>query len=83
VLCSGKVYYDLLEAREAKGIDDVYLMRLEQIYPFPEVALVNELGRFPHAEVIWCQEEPQNMGCWTFVEPFIEKVLTKVDARSR
>ena len=75
VLCSGKVYYDLYEAREAAGIDDVYLMRLEQLYPFPARALIAELGRFPQAELVWAQEEPKNMGAWTFVEPNIEWVL--------
>ena len=75
VLCSGKVYYDLYEAREAAGIDDVYLMRLEQLYPFPARALIAELGRFAQAEVVWAQEEPKNMGAWTFVEPNIEWVL--------
>ena len=81
VLCSGKVYYDLLEAREAAGLDDVYLMRVEQLYPFPARALIAELGRFPQAEVVWCQEEPRNMGGWTFVEPNIEWVLDHIDAR--
>ncbi len=75
VLCSGKVYYDLYEAREAAGITDVYLMRLEQLYPFPAKALVSELTRFPKAEVVWAQEEPRNMGAWTFAEPNIEWVL--------
>src|SRR5213079_3116069 len=62
VLCSGKVYYDLYEEREKRGIDDVYLMRIEQLYPVPLMALVQELGRFRSAEVVWCQEEPRNMG---------------------
>ena len=75
VLCSGKVYYDLYEAREAAGITDVYLMRLEQLYPFPAKALVSELSRFPKAEVVWAQEEPRNMGAWSFAEPNIEWVL--------
>ena len=75
VLCSGKVYYDLYEAREAAGISDVYLMRLEQLYPFPAKALVSELSRFPKADVVWAQEEPRNMGAWTFAEPNIEWVL--------
>ena len=75
VLCSGKVYYDLYEGREAAGIDDVYLMRLEQLYPFPAKALMSELSRFPKAEVVWAQEEPRNMGAWTFAEPNIEWVL--------
>ena len=75
VLCSGKVYYDLLEAREDEGVDDVYLMRLEQLYPFPAKALTTELKRFPNAELIWCQEEPANMGSWTFVQPYLEWCL--------
>jgi 2-oxoglutarate dehydrogenase E1 component len=83
VLCSGKVYYDLLEAREAAGIDDVYLMRLEQLYPFPAKALVAELVRFPQAELVWCQEEPRNMGPWTFVEPNLEWVLEHVGGKHR
>jgi 2-oxoglutarate dehydrogenase E1 component len=75
VLCSGKVYYDLYEAREAAGISDVYLLRVEQLYPFPAKALVTELSRFPKAEVVWVQEEPRNMGAWHFAEPNIEWVL--------
>jgi 2-oxoglutarate dehydrogenase E1 component len=75
VLCTGKVYYDLYEAREAAGTSDVYLMRIEQLYPFPGKALVHELSRFPKAEVVWCQEEPMNMGAWNYIEPNIEWVL--------
>jgi 2-oxoglutarate dehydrogenase E1 component len=83
VLCSGKVYYDLLEDREKRGIDDVYLLRVEQLYPFPLKALVNELSRFKKADVVWCQEEPKNMGSWTFVEPYLEWVLTQVGGKSK
>jgi 2-oxoglutarate dehydrogenase E1 component len=79
VLCSGKIYYDLYEAREAAGIDDVYLMRLEQLYPFPARALITELSRFPQAEIVWAQEEPKNMGAWSFVEPNIEWVLQRLE----
>jgi len=81
VMCSGKVYYDLYDAREKAGINDVYLMRLEQLYPFPEQALTEELGRFRQAEMVWCQEEPRNMGSWFFVEPCIEGVLTDIGAK--
>lgn len=81
VMCSGKVYYDLLDARDAAGLDDVYLMRLEQIYPFPEKALTTELARFPKAEMVWCQEEPRNMGSWFFVEDHIERVLKGLGAQ--
>jgi 2-oxoglutarate dehydrogenase E1 component len=83
VLCSGKVYYDLYEEREKRGIDDVYLMRVEQLYPVPLKALVQELGRFRNAEVIWCQEEPRNMGAWHFIEPYLEWVLNQINAPNR
>ena len=81
VLCSGKVYYDLLEERDARGLDDVYLLRVEQFYPFPAQAMVKELKRFPNADYIWCQEEPKNQGGWTFMEPNIEWVLTRIKAK--
>ncbi len=80
VMCSGKVYYDLLEERDARGIDDVYLMRIEQFYPFPAMSLVKELERFKGAEMVWCQEEPKNQGAWSFIEPNIEWVLSRIDA---
>ncbi|QPC42595.1 2-oxoglutarate dehydrogenase E1 component [Kaustia mangrovi] len=83
VLCSGKVYYDLYEEREKRGVDDVYILRLEQLYPFPAKALVTELGRFADAEIVWCQEEPYNMGAWTFVQPNIEWVLDYIDAKHK
>ncbi|KDB02197.1 MFS transporter [Defluviimonas sp. 20V17] len=81
VMCSGKVYFDLLAERDARGIDDIYLMRLEQFYPFPALALVKELERFKQAEIVWCQEEPKNQGGWTFIEPNIEWVLTRIGAK--
>ena len=83
VLCSGKVYYDLYEEREKRGIDDVYLLRLEQLYPVPMKALIQELSRFKDAEVVWCQEEPRNMGGWHFIEPYIEWVLNQVGGAAR
>ncbi|MBU2958528.1 2-oxoglutarate dehydrogenase E1 component [Paracoccus sp. 1_MG-2023] len=81
VVCSGKVYYDLLKARDEAGITDVYLLRLEQFYPFPAQAMVKELGRFKQAEVVWCQEEPKNQGGWTFVEPYLEWVLERLGSK--
>ena len=78
VLCTGKVYYDLYEAREAAGITDIYLLRVEQLYPFPAKALIKELSRFKQAEIVWCQEEPRNMGAWTFIEPNLEATLAQV-----
>ncbi|MGA2045681.1 MAG: 2-oxoglutarate dehydrogenase E1 component [Roseiarcus sp.] len=83
VLCTGKVYYDLYEDREKRGVDDVYLLRVEQIYPFPLKALVKELSRFKKAEIVWCQEEPKNMGAWSFVEPYLEWVLGQVGGKSK
>ncbi|MDP3750193.1 MAG: 2-oxoglutarate dehydrogenase E1 component [Phenylobacterium sp.] len=83
VLCSGKVYYDLLDAREEKGVDDVYLMRLEQFYPWPVKSLSTELSRFPNAELVWCQEEPKNMGGWTFVDPWLELTLERLKVKAK
>ncbi len=81
VMCSGKVYYDLLEERDARGIDDVYLLRIEQFYPFPAHSLTKELERFKGAEMVWCQEEPKNQGAWSFIEPNIEWALTRIKAK--
>jgi 2-oxoglutarate dehydrogenase E1 component len=83
VLCSGKVYYDLYEERERLGIDDVYLVRVEQLYPFPLKALLAGLSRFKKADVVWCQEEPKNMGSWSFVEPYIEWVLGQAGGKAK
>jgi 2-oxoglutarate dehydrogenase E1 component len=81
VMCTGKVYYDLLDEREKLGIQDVYLLRVEQLYPFPLKALVKELSRFKDADMIWCQEEPRNMGAWTFVQDYLEWALGQIGAR--
>ncbi|HEU4988011.1 MAG TPA: 2-oxoglutarate dehydrogenase E1 component [Rhizobiaceae bacterium] len=83
VLCTGKVYYDLYEEREKRGIDDIYLLRVEQLYPFPAKALINELSRFKNAEMVWCQEEPKNMGAWAFIDPYLEWVLAHIDAKNK
>ncbi len=83
ILCSGKVYYDLYEEREKRGIDDIYLLRVEQLYPFPSKALVTELSRFKQAEMVWCQEEPRNMGAWFFVDTFLRWVLDQIGAKNR
>ena len=80
VLCSGKVYYDLLEERDKREQDDTYLLRVEQLFPFPEQALKNELKRFKNAEsVVWCQEEPRNMGSWSYIHEPLEQVLIDLD----
>ncbi|MCA8896467.1 MAG: 2-oxoglutarate dehydrogenase E1 component, partial [Amphiplicatus sp.] len=83
VLCSGKVYYDLLEEREKRGVNDVYLLRVEQFYPFPAQSLMAELQRFKKADMVWCQEEPKNMGAWFFMEPNIEWTLDQIGAKSK
>jgi 2-oxoglutarate dehydrogenase E1 component len=83
ILCSGKVYFDLFEEREKRGVDDVYLMRVEQLYPFPLKSLAHELARFRNADVVWCQEEPKNMGSWSFVEPYLEWVLGHAGSASK
>ena len=85
VMCSGKVYYDLFEEREARAakgedVSDVYLMRVEQFYPVPRKALMKELSRFKQAEMVWCQEEPRNMGGWTFIRDEIEWCCNKIGA---
>ena len=78
VLCTGKVYYDLLEEREKRGETRIQLLRVEQIYPVPGLALTDELTRFPNAEIIWCQEEPKNQGAWSFIAPSIESVMEQL-----
>ncbi len=80
VMCSGKVYYDLLQERDKRGITDVYLLRFEQFYPFPALSAVKELTRFTQAEMVWCQEEPKNQGSWNFMEPNLEWVLGRIKA---
>jgi 2-oxoglutarate dehydrogenase E1 component len=75
VLCSGKVYFDLRAARRERKIDDVAILRLEQLYPFPARSLGAALVRYPNAELVWCQEEPENMGAWSFVDRRAERAL--------
>ena len=70
VLCSGKIYYEIAQEREKRGLkDDIHICRLEQISPFPYDLVLRELRRYPNAEVMWCQEEPMNMGSYSYVEP--------------
>ncbi|GEO81506.1 2-oxoglutarate dehydrogenase E1 component [Pararhodospirillum oryzae] len=78
VLCTGKVYYDLLQAREERNLDDVALVRVEQLYPWPKDTVLRCLRHFPGAEVVWCQEEPANMGAWTFVDRRLEYILEEL-----
>ena len=82
VMCTGKVYYDLIDQREAAGITDTVVLRIEQLYPFPARALIQELSRYPNAtDIVWCQEEPKNMGAWSFIDPNLEWVLDHVGGR--
>jgi 2-oxoglutarate dehydrogenase E1 component len=83
VLCSGKIYYELLAERTERKIDNVTLLRVEQLYPFPANALCQELKRYPQAEIVWCQEEPKNMGAWSFVDRHIEAVCCGLDGAGR
>jgi len=77
VVCSGKVYFDLLDARRERGVDNIALIRVEQIYPFPKADLQKQLAYYPHAkQVLWCQEEPSNQGAWTFVQPLLGELIT-------
>jgi 2-oxoglutarate dehydrogenase E1 component len=82
VLSSGKVYYDLLAERENRGIEDVALVRVEQLYPWPEKELATELAKYPNADVVWCQEESENMGSWYFVDRRIEATLSNISHKA-
>jgi 2-oxoglutarate dehydrogenase E1 component len=83
VLCTGKVYYDLLQERRDKGVKDVAIVRVEQMFPFPANSLTKALAPYKNAEVVWCQEEPENMGAWTFMDRRIEKVLKALDIKAK
>ena len=83
VLSTGKVYYDLLQERRDAGAKDVALLRLEQLYPFPARTLAAELAKYPNADVVWCQEEPENMGAWQFLDRRIEAVLAGLGGKAK
>lgn len=78
VVCTGQVYYKLHQLRKAKRADDVALVRLEQLSPFPHAALARRLARYPNAELVWCQEEPKNMGYWAFAQPRINTAVREI-----
>ena len=75
ILCSGKVYYDLLQKRRDENIDDIAILRLEQLYPFPETELAAQLAPYTNAEIIWCQEEPRNQGAWRQIYEWLAPAL--------
>ncbi len=81
VLCSGKIYFDLVEAREKNKNNEVVFIRLEQLYPFPAKTLALELKRYKKAKFYWCQEEPQNMGAWNTVRNYIERTLEIIQSK--
>ncbi len=81
ILCTGKVYFDLMEEREKRNETRIQMLRIEQLYPFPEEVLAQELRRFPKAEIIWCQEEPKNQGAWTFVQPRIDETIADLGGK--
>ena len=83
VLCSGKVYFDLVAERRKRKIDDIAILRIEQLYPFPISRLAVRLSQYPNAEVVWCQEEPQNMGAWHFVDRRIDRALGMIDVKAK
>jgi 2-oxoglutarate dehydrogenase E1 component len=83
VLCTGKVYYDLLAERRERGIRDVALIRVEQLYPFPVNSLRAALAPYRNAEVVWCQEEPENMGAWTYMDRRLERVLGELGMKAK
>ena len=78
ILCSGKVYFDLLQERQSREIEDVAIIRVEQLYPWPKYNLVETVKQYRHAELIWCQEEPANMGAWLFVLPRLQYILDEL-----
>ena len=83
ILCSGKIYFDLLEAREKLKVDDIVMFRIEQLYPFPVKALVKELRPYAkNAKFFWCQEEPKNMGAWFSVRDYIQWTLDTLKANN-
>jgi 2-oxoglutarate dehydrogenase E1 component len=83
VLCTGKVYFDLMDEREKRDENRIQILRIEQIYPFPEATLAQELRRFPKADIVWCQEEPKNQGAWHFIEQRIEDTLGHLGSDKR
>jgi len=78
ILCSGKVYYDLIGEREKRGVNDVVMLRIEQLYPFPYDLIKAELEKYPNAQIVWCQEEQKNAGAWFYTAPRIEDILVEI-----
>ena len=79
VICSGKIYYDLIEEREKTKKNDIVFVRIEQLYPFPAKTLAKVLKKYKKAKFIWCQEEPKNMGAWNTARNYIERTLEMIN----
>lgn len=83
ILCSGKIYFDLRAYRDNNNIEDVHIIRLEQLYPFPHAGLVESLRGYENSTFVWCQEEPKNGGAWHFIDRRLEKILHALEAKDR
>ena len=83
VLCSGKIYFELQDYINELKNENVHIVRIEQLYPFPYDALIQEIKRFAHCEIIWCQEEPKNMGAWEFIRARLDSVLVKITSKQK
>jgi 2-oxoglutarate dehydrogenase E1 component len=81
-MCSGKIYFDLLEAREKLNNDKVVFIRIEQLYPFPAKTLAKILKKYKNAEFLWCQEEPKNMGAWNTVRNYIDRTMEIIELKN-
>ena len=83
ILCSGKIYYELLEARRNAGTNDVAILRVEQLHPWPRKSLCKQLIRYSNAEIVWVQEEPANMGAWSFVYPRLLSIFDNLKVKNK
>ena len=82
IFCSGKIYYDLFESRQKKKTNNIVILRLEEIYPLPEKQILDSFKKYSNAKIIWCQEEPENMGAWHFLDRKLEDILKKAKVKS-
>ena len=83
ILCSGKVYFDLLEARRQQNIKDVVIIRVEQLYPWPRGSITEQISKYSNASVVWSQEEPSNQGSWHFVSDRLNYILSNLDQKTK
>ena len=83
IFCSGKVYYDLYEARAERKINNIAIVRLEELYPLPADLIAKEIKKYSNAEIIWCQEEPENMGAWNFIDRKLEKIILACKVKAK